>query len=113
MSVLRRLSALHVLVLSLLFSYSQPVRSQALPSGWVQQDIGAVGVAGSASYSNGVFTISGAGPEIYGTADGFHFVYQPMAGNGSIIARVVTVTGMRSGTNPTASVQHSELSERQ
>ena len=36
----------------------------ALPSGWSDEDIGSVGVAGSSTYANGVFTVkgSGAGP---------------------------------------------------
>jgi len=76
----------------------------SLPSGWSHTDIGTIGVAGSASYSNGVFTVSAAGPQIWGSVDGMHFVYQPMAGNGSIVARVVSVTGMRSGTNPVLGV---------
>src|SRR6266436_4852257 len=33
----------------------------SLPSGWSDGDIGTVGIAGSASYSNGTFTVNGAG----------------------------------------------------
>ena len=62
-----------------------------LPSPWQDLDIGAVGAAGGASYSNGVFTVRGAGADIWNTADGFHFVYQPLDGDGSITARVVSV----------------------
>ncbi len=76
------------------------VSGQSLPLGWSHRDIGSVGVAGSASYSNGIFTVSGAGPQVWATADGMHFVYQPLAGDGSLIARVVSVSGVRSGTNP-------------
>ena len=65
----------------------------ALPSGWSDGDLGSVGVAGSATYANGTFTEEGAGSEIYGTADGFNFLYQPLSGNGTIIARVVNVQG--------------------
>jgi len=66
---------------------------------WGHRDVGAVGVTGSANYSNGAFTISAAGPQIYGTTDGMHFVYQPMAGDGTIVARVLSVQGVRSGTS--------------
>jgi titin len=66
----------------------------SLPSPWVQGDIGATGAAGSATYSNGVYTISGAG-DVWSTADAFHFVYQPWSGNGQIIARYA---GIVSGT---------------
>jgi len=64
-----------------------------LPSVWSDGDIGSTGVAGSASYSNGTFTVQGAGAQIYGSADAFHFVYQPLSGNGSIIARLVSLQG--------------------
>jgi RHS repeat-associated protein len=64
------------------------VTSQPLPSGWLDQDIGSTGKTGSASYANSTFTIQGAGNGITGTADAFHFVYQPLTSNGTIIARV-------------------------
>ena len=62
-----------------------------LPAPWVQQDIGGVGVAGNASVSGGTWTVSGSGTDVWGTSDQFHYVYQPMNGNGSIIARVTAV----------------------
>src|SRR5579859_6389779 len=64
-----------------------------LPAPWVDGDVGATGVAGSAGYSNGVFTVKGAGAQIYGTADAFNFVYQPLNGDGSVIARLVSLAG--------------------
>jgi len=63
---------------------------QALPTGWLDEDIGLVGLTGSATYANGVFTVKGAGNQIGGTADAFHFVYQPLSGDGTIVARVVS-----------------------
>ena len=60
----------------------------ALPSPWLNSDVGAVGAAGSASHSSGVFTVRGSGSDIWGNADGFQFVYQPLSGNGQIVARV-------------------------
>lgn len=65
----------------------------ALPSSWSDEDIGSVGTSGSATYANGVFTVEGAGAEIYGTADAFHFAYQSLSGDGSIVARLVSVQG--------------------
>ena len=44
-------------------------------------------------YASGTFTVSGAGSQIYGTADSFHFVYQPVSGDGTIVARVASVQG--------------------
>lgn len=70
------------------------VTSQPLPVSWLDQDVGAVGVLGSASYTNGVFTVAGAGNgTMITSADSFHFVYQPLAGDGTIVARVVSVQG--------------------
>jgi RHS repeat-associated protein len=65
----------------------------ALPSGWSQADVGSTGVSGSASYANGIFTVQGAGQQIWGTADAFHFAYQPWSGDGTIVARVVSMNG--------------------
>ena len=62
----------------------------SLPSPWLTQDIGAVGAAGSASHSNGTFTVNGSGADIWGTADEFRYVYQAASGNCEIIARVAT-----------------------
>lgn len=67
------------------------VTTQPLPNTWLDQDVGAVGKTGSATYANGVYTIQGAGTGVGGTADGVHFVYQPLSGDGTIIARVMSV----------------------
>ena len=62
-----------------------------LPSPWLQTDVGSVTPAGSASFASGIFTVRGAGADIWNTADGFHFVYQTLNGNGEIVARVTGV----------------------
>ena len=69
------------------------VTSQPLPSGWLDADVGAVGLAGSATYTNRIFTAnaSGLGIQYTSTGDAFHIVYQPLSGNGSIVARVVSI----------------------
>jgi RHS repeat-associated protein len=69
------------------------VTSQPLPSGWLDQDVGSVGLLGSASYSGGVFTVNGSGQGLYTSTDQFHFVYQPLLGDGTIVARVASQTG--------------------
>lgn len=66
-----------------------------LPSQWTSVDVGSPAVAGSASYSNGTFTVSGAGYDVWqngNTDDQFHFVYQPLNGDGQIVARVLSQT---------------------
>ena len=65
--------------------------SATLPSPWQHQDIGAVGLAGDATCAGGVFTIKASGDDIWNAADAFHFVYQPLAGDGAIVARVTSV----------------------
>jgi hypothetical protein len=62
-----------------------------LPTPWVNQDIGSTGLLGSASASGGVFTVSGAGGDIWGTTDAFQSVMQPITGDVQIITRVTTI----------------------
>ena len=47
--------------------------SLALPEGWRDADIGSVGAIGSATYAGSTFTVKGAGSDIWGTADEFHW----------------------------------------
>ena len=68
------------------------VTAQPLPTPWLDQDVGQVGIAGSATFSNGTFTVKGAGLQIWGTADSFNFAYQPLSGDATIIARVASIS---------------------
>jgi regulation of enolase protein 1 (concanavalin A-like superfamily) len=61
------------------------------PSAWASADIGAVGAAGSGIESGDTFAVSGAGADIWGSADAFHFMYQRWSGDGRIAARVTHV----------------------
>src|SRR5207245_4325641 len=70
------------------------VTSQPLPVSWLDQDVGVVGLAGSAGYANGTFTVAGAGQgTLFSSADGFHFAYQSLTGDGTMVARVVSLSG--------------------
>src|SRR5260370_39805284 len=70
------------------------VTSQPLPVSWLDQDVGSVGVAGSAGYANGTFSVAGAGQGTFFTStDGLHFVYQALAGGGAVVARGVSLQG--------------------
>ena len=71
---------------------------QALPSGWQAQDIGAVGRTGSAAASGGTFTVRGAGEDVWGTVDAFHYAYRALTGDGTITARVASVSGSEAWT---------------
>jgi hypothetical protein len=68
--------------------------------------VGSVAAAGSASVSNGVYTVRGAG-NISGTADNFRYLYQPMTGDGEIRAQVTSVQNT-SGTGAIAAVMMRE-----
>jgi subtilase family serine protease len=69
------------------------VNAQTLPPQWSDLDVGVVGPAGSASYANGTFTINASGQWIWNFADGMNFVYQPLSGDGAIVARLLTLQG--------------------
>jgi hypothetical protein len=50
-----------------------------LPGPWQHADVGDVGLAGNATIgSDGDLFINGAGSDIWGTADSFHFAYRPI-----------------------------------
>ncbi len=63
----------------------------SLPIGWEHGDVGAVGIAGNATYVGGQFTVSGAGADVWGTADAFHYAYTPHNSDGYIAARIVSM----------------------
>ncbi len=68
-----------------------PAVPGALPSPWLTTDIGNPGLAGSASHSGGTFTVRGAGADIWGTSDQFHFAHQPITGDTEVVARVANL----------------------
>jgi phosphatidylserine/phosphatidylglycerophosphate/cardiolipin synthase-like enzyme len=77
------------------WSFTTPASSSgALPTGWHSADVGNVGVAGSSSYGSGLFSVSGSGADVWGTADAFHYTYQSLTGDGQIIARVASVANV-------------------
>ncbi|MET0263773.1 MAG: cellulase family glycosylhydrolase [Rariglobus sp.] len=59
---------------------------------WANQDIGAVSAAGSFSQSGSTFTVQGSGADIWSLADEFHYAYQPVSGDCTLTARVLTHT---------------------
>lgn len=62
-----------------------------LPAGWTDKDIGAVGNAGSAAWTNGVFTIKGSGADIWGTNDEFNYAFMSATNNFTITAQVTVL----------------------
>jgi hypothetical protein len=76
-------------------------------SGWSDQDIGAVGKAGNDTLSSGVHTMTASGADIFGTADQFHFVYQLVAGNTTITARVTSLTNTNASAKAVVMIRES------
>src|SRR6266516_4894292 len=69
------------------------VAPSSLSSPWTNQDIGSVGVVGSASQNGDSFTVQGSGTDIWGTSDQFQYVYQPLQGDGELFTRVDSENG--------------------
>jgi endonuclease/exonuclease/phosphatase family metal-dependent hydrolase len=63
-----------------------PTPTSTLPS----QDIGSTAIPGSLTSANGSYTITASGTDIWAGADGFRYSYQPMTGDGTVVARIVS-----------------------
>jgi regulation of enolase protein 1 (concanavalin A-like superfamily) len=94
--------------------------SSGVPSPWTSSDIGVTGVSGSTSFADGRFTARGAGADIWGSADSFHYVYRPVGGDGQIIARLASLqnthafakAGVMIRASPAANAAHVVLDVR-
>jgi autotransporter-associated beta strand protein len=83
-----------------LFAASSPVVAVSAP--WQSRDIGAVAGRGAAGVTTGGFTMIGSGSGAGGTNDEFQYVYQPIAGDVTITARVAS--SQNTGANALAAV---------
>jgi aryl-phospho-beta-D-glucosidase BglC (GH1 family) len=73
----------------------------SLPTPWMDQDVGVatrwngdpadVGWPGSGSFGGGLYSVSGAGVDIWNNADSFHFVFRAVAGDCTNIVRVASL----------------------
>lgn len=79
------------LSIGLLFAFALHTCA-ALPTGWGDLDIGSPAIAGSASYTDGVWTVAGGGADIWNTSDQFNFLTNSLNGDGAIVARVMSQT---------------------
>jgi beta-glucanase (GH16 family) len=66
------------------------VVNPALPAPWWNLDVGTVGYSGSASTDGFTYTVTGSGADVWNQSDGFQYAYQPVTGDGTIIARVAS-----------------------
>ncbi len=76
----------------------------APPSPWLNTDIGAVGLPGSASYCGGQFTISGSGADIWNTTDAFQFVYDYVSASTNYDTRAQVLSVQNTSGNAKAAV---------
>jgi hypothetical protein len=81
--------------------------SSSLPSGWTDADIGSPGVAGSAGYNNGVFTVSGSGADIWSTSDQFNYASRSAGTNVSVVTRVASINAANAWAKSGAMIRES------
>jgi fibronectin type 3 domain-containing protein len=74
---------------------------------WADSDVGTPGATGGASFASNTFTISGSGNGIGNASDNFHYVYQPLTGDGTIIARVQTQGNTSAGAKAGVMIRES------
>lgn len=75
-------------------SSSSTSSSGALPTGWLNQDVGSVELAGSAwSNADQSISITASGYDIGHNIDAFHFIYTPLQDDGEITAHIDSVNG--------------------
>lgn len=63
-----------------------------LPGEWVTVDVGDAGVPGSAHLTAGEFAVDGAGADVWGTSDGFHFVFRRADADADVTTRVTSLS---------------------
>src|SRR5579885_3883021 len=69
-----------------------PPATAPCPTGWHCTDIGNPQLSGSQSLSKTTMTVQGAGDDIGGTWDQFHYLWKTLAANGTLSVRVRTQT---------------------
>jgi regulation of enolase protein 1 (concanavalin A-like superfamily) len=65
--------------------------TQTLPSEWSTTNVGKTRIPGTATYSNGTFTVEGVGNGMYSKNDQFFYVHQRVTGDTTMIARVGSI----------------------
>lgn len=62
-----------------------------LPEGWSYTDIGTVSEAGHSVYQDSIYTIAGAGSDIWNVSDAFHYAYRAANEDIEMVARVADI----------------------
>ena len=75
----------------LIFTFVATANAQTLPAGWTSSDIGSPALPGRTTFSNGTFSVVGAGANIFSIADQFQFAHQQRSGDLDVVARVATL----------------------
>ena len=83
-----------------------PPPAATLPAQWQTANIGATS-GGGAGESGGTFTVTGAGADIWGTTDAFRYVYRTLTGDGTIVARVMSVQNVNAWTKAGVMIRES------
>ena len=78
-----------------------------LPEGWSHGDIGNTGAAGNATFDAGTFSVTGAGADVWGTADALHYASRTLTGDGTIVARVKTIQNVNAWTKAGVMIRNS------
>jgi hypothetical protein len=81
--------------------------SVASAPAWSNADVGAVGAPGWWRPTTSGIRVAGAGADVWGTADAFHFVWVPLAGDGEIVARVASVQNVHAWTKAGVMIRES------
>jgi regulation of enolase protein 1 (concanavalin A-like superfamily) len=88
------------------------VAPSPLPAPWQAAPVGNETPRGGAAFVNGRFVVAGGGPDIWNYADGFHFVYQHLSGDGSITAHVASFDYSREYSSKAAVMFRESLDPR-
>jgi regulation of enolase protein 1 (concanavalin A-like superfamily) len=73
------------------YAFTATPDATPLPAPWVSGNVGTVQGTGAAGFASGTFTLISAGNQIDSTADNFRFTYQPLVGDGEIVARIAAI----------------------
>src|SRR4051812_15078801 len=82
-----RLSGLTACLGGLALGLSLP--AQAAISGWTDKSVNTSAAGSATADASGVWTVQGSGDQMWEQEDGFHFVFKPLAGDGSVTTRLI------------------------